>query len=268
MTKTARFIPYLIHVAKPHLPGTTDELAYIHSYVSPTNSNLRDNITLPLRRVRAATWYRDLNSVISSYFDGKYDYLIDVSKSRLSGVSKAAQVNQSLPKYLPWRQCHWPFNLDTIQMTTARNFNTVANCYETNSRKSKAFTIFLRSLQRIFQAVLHTLVTAPQDFSTNIVRLMADEIHRIIKLPEYRNASISYWMSLGSINPLKTINKTSYTSVITSYGAVNTLLFECTNQTLYAVHEKIRCFEIRTKHKSKLRTEYRILKRYNSLYTP
>jgi len=42
LTKTARFIQYPIHVAQPHLPGTTDELANIHSYVSPTNSNLRD----------------------------------------------------------------------------------------------------------------------------------------------------------------------------------------------------------------------------------
>jgi len=45
-------------------------------------------------------------------------------------------------------------------MTTARNFNTVANCYETNKGKSKTFTIFLCSLQWIFQAVLHTVVSA------------------------------------------------------------------------------------------------------------
>lgn len=60
----------------------------------------------------------------------------------------------------------------------------------------------------------------------------------------------------------------SYTSIISSYGAVNTLLLECTNQTLYAVRERNSYFEIRTKYKSKLRAEYRILKRYTSWYTP
>jgi len=50
---------------------------FIHTYLPPTVT-FAINITQPVRRVRAVTWHHDLNSVISSYFDGKYDYLIDV----------------------------------------------------------------------------------------------------------------------------------------------------------------------------------------------
>jgi hypothetical protein len=76
-------------------------------------------------------------------------------------------------------------------MTTARNFNMVANCYETQiSRRGKTFKIFPYSLQRIFQAALRALVSAPAKLLHEYKRLMADEIHKIIKLPENRNANI------------------------------------------------------------------------------
>ena len=124
---------------------------FIHTYL-PLTVTFEINIRQPVRRVQVVTWHHDLSSVISSYFDGKYDYLIDVSKSRLSGVSQAARVNQSLPKHLPWRQCHWPFDLDAIQMTTARNFNTVANCYETQiAGKAKHSRYFYVHYKRYFK---------------------------------------------------------------------------------------------------------------------
>jgi hypothetical protein len=52
-----------------------------------------------------------------------------ITWSMLASPDFLASVRLSLPKCLPWRQCHWPFDLDAIQMTTARTFNTVAICY-------------------------------------------------------------------------------------------------------------------------------------------